>query len=178
MLPARIELATFRLWDWRSTNWAKGAVMIHTTTTMYPSSHDRNAITFTISKPDLLATTTTWFCASLPPLLPPHLSLIHQLSSHAQMNGTFYLRSWMLPRTLSWLQRYTYVAYIPTLRTTSLMDNHSAHTSCDIVCSKCWRMRCKIRIMYMTLCYLPSDIWTRLKLALRTWTHSNRKCRM
>ena len=41
------------------------------------------------SKPDLLATTTTWLCASLPPLLPPHLSLIHQLSSHAQMNGTF-----------------------------------------------------------------------------------------
>ncbi len=25
MLPARIELAAFRLWDWRSTNWAKGA---------------------------------------------------------------------------------------------------------------------------------------------------------
>ena len=48
VLPARIELATFRLWDWRSTNWAKGAVMIHTSTTMYPSSHDRNAITFTI----------------------------------------------------------------------------------------------------------------------------------
>ena len=28
LLPARIELATFRLWDWRSTNWAKGAFLM------------------------------------------------------------------------------------------------------------------------------------------------------
>lgn len=38
LLPARIELATFRLWDWRSTNWAIGAIL-YTMSNTYSMDH-------------------------------------------------------------------------------------------------------------------------------------------
>ena len=89
MLPARIELATFRLWDWRSTNWAKGAstpLVASDSTTNTPIIRDINRRT---SYQNVLRTILVHWVLLFTHVEVAMHSWLKKMSSLPTLNGPF-----------------------------------------------------------------------------------------